>query len=88
MKKFFQGAEDPKVPQIHVNTKNQIQVNSTERYLEIRFIGKLGEVLQISPDTNSATYQILESDPYVRVELIALTGSIVSNAIVRSKSNE
>ncbi|TGM47895.1 phosphoesterase [Leptospira biflexa] len=88
VKKFFQGAEDPKVPDIHVNTKNQIQVNSTERYLEIRFIGKLGEVLQISPDTNSATYQILESDPYVRVELIALTGSIVSNAIVRSKSTE
>ncbi|TGK46888.1 phosphoesterase [Leptospira bouyouniensis] len=85
VKKFFQGAEDPKVPEIHVNAKNQIQVKAEERYLEIRFIGKLGEVLQISPDTNIATYQIQESDPYVRVELIALTGSIVSNAIIRNK---
>ncbi|TGL47233.1 phosphoesterase [Leptospira kemamanensis] len=84
VKKFFQGALDPKVPEIQVNAKNQIQVTSKERYLEIRFIGRLGEVLQVNPDTNSATYQILESDPYVRVELIALTGSILSNAIVRN----
>ncbi|WP_039929102.1 hypothetical protein [Leptospira yanagawae] len=85
VKKFFQGAEDPKVPLIRVNDKHQIQVASKERYLEIRFIGKMGEVLQVNPDTSTATYEILESDPYVRVELIALTGSILSNAIVRGQ---
>ncbi|TGL69836.1 phosphoesterase [Leptospira jelokensis] len=85
VKKFFQGASDPKVPLIQVNADHQIQVTSKERYLEIRFIGKKGEVLQVNPDTNSAKYQILESDPYVRVEVIALTGSILSNAIVRSE---
>ncbi|MCW7504794.1 phosphoesterase [Leptospira paudalimensis] len=84
VKKFFQGASDPMVPQIQMNDKNQIQVTSKERYLEIRFIGQKGEILQVSPDTSSATYQMLVSDPYVRVELIALTGSILSNAMFRT----
>ncbi|XDD47402.1 phosphoesterase [Leptospira sp. WS39.C2] len=85
VKKFFQEAEDPKMPLIQVDAKNQIKVSSNERYLEIRFIGKMGEILQVSPDTNVATYQISDSDPYVRVELIALTGSILSNAMFRTR---
>lgn len=85
VKKYFQGAEDPTVPKIQVEGNGKIQVDSNERYLEIRFIGRMGEVLQISPDTNAATYQMSEKDPYVRVELIALTGSILSNAIYRTE---
>ncbi|EMY68279.1 hypothetical protein [Leptospira vanthielii] len=84
VKKFFQAAEDPKVPKIQVTKKNTIQLNSKERYLEIRFIGQKGEVLQVSPDTNKAEYTFQEKDSYVRLEMIALTGSILSNAIYRS----
>ncbi|TGL87860.1 phosphoesterase [Leptospira congkakensis] len=84
VKKFFQGAEDPKVPRIEVTKNNTIELNSKERYLEIRFIGQKGEVLQVTPDTNKATYQFQEKDSYVRLEMIALTGSILSNAIYRN----
>ncbi|MCG6151921.1 PHP domain-containing protein [Leptospira bandrabouensis] len=84
VKKFFQGADDPKVPKIFVTKENTIQVNSKERYLEIRFIGQKGEVLQVNPDTNRAEYRFQDKDSYVRLEMIALTGSILSNAIYRS----
>ncbi|MCW7493893.1 phosphoesterase [Leptospira sp. 2 VSF19] len=84
VKKFFQGAEDPKVPKVTVTKDNTIQLNSKERYLEIRFIGQRGEVLQVNPDTNKAEYSFQEKDAYVRLEMISLTGSILSNAIYRS----
>ncbi len=84
VKKFFQGAEDPKVPKIQITKNNTIQLNSKERYLEIRFIGQMGEVLQVNPDTNKAEYTFQEKDSYVRLEMIALTGSILSNAIYRN----
>ncbi|PJZ44764.1 phosphoesterase [Leptospira brenneri] len=84
VKKFFQGAEDPMVPRIQVTKNDTIQVDSQERYLEIRFIGQAGEVLQVSPDTNRAEYKFQEKDSYVRLEMIALTGSILSNAIYRN----
>ncbi|TGL45124.1 phosphoesterase [Leptospira perdikensis] len=86
VKKFFQGAEDPKVPKVQVTKKNTIQLNSKERYLEIRFIGQMGEVLQVNPDTNNAEYTFKETDSYVRLEMIALTGSILSNAIYRNNN--
>lgn len=88
VKKFFQGAEDPKVPRVQVTKNNTIQLNAKERYLEIRFIGQKGEVLQVNPDTNQAEYTFQEKDSYVRLEMIALTGSILSNAIYRSHSNQ
>lgn len=84
VKKFFSGAEDPKVPKIQVTKNHSIQLNSKERYLEIRFIGQKGEVLQIDPDTNHAEYVFKENDSYVRLEMIGLTGSILSNAIYRN----
>ncbi|MCW7481117.1 phosphoesterase [Leptospira kanakyensis] len=85
VKKFFQGAEDPKVPRIQVNQNNTVELNSKERYLEIRFIGQMGEVLQVNPDTNQASYEFKEKDSYVRLEMIALTGSVLSNAIYRNQ---
>ncbi|TGK85329.1 phosphoesterase [Leptospira bourretii] len=83
VKKFFYGADDPKVPKIQVTKDQTIQLNSNERYLEIRFIGQAGEVLQVNPDTSFAEYRFQEKDSYVRLEMIGLTGSILSNAIYR-----
>lgn len=84
VKKFFREGEDPNLPTLQVENNLTLRVRSQERYLEIRFIGEGGEILQISPDTNSADYKFKESDSYVRLEIIGLTGSILSNAIYRN----
>ncbi|EMJ85700.1 hypothetical protein [Leptospira meyeri] len=84
VKKFFHGADDPKVPTIQMTKDQTIQLSSRERYLEIRFIGQAGEVLQVNPDTSYAEYKLKEKDSYVRLEMIGLTGSILSNAIYRN----
>ncbi len=83
VKKFFREATDPSPPKILIQ-KDTLVVRGDERYLEIRVIGKAGEILHSSPDTNLASYNLKPEDEYIRLEIIALTGSILSNAIYRS----
>ena len=85
VKKHFREAEDPKLPNLNVDKKGLVSLDSSERYLAIRWIGKNGEIRKIDPDTNNASYQFSETDPYIRVEIVGLTGSILSNAIFRTK---
>jgi len=84
VKKHFREADDPKLPNLTVNKNGIILLDSAERYLEIRWIGKDGNIKKIDPDTNIATYQFSNQDPYIRVEIIGLTGTILSNAIFRT----
>ena len=83
VRKHFREAEDPLLPNIKLNKQNQIQLTSNERYMEIRWIGKGGEFRQIDSSTNEAVFQMSENDPYIRLEIITLSGVIISNAIYR-----
>lgn len=83
VKKYFRDADDPNPPKIIIQ-KDTITVEGKERYLEIRVIGKEGDILQSSPDTNITRYNLKAEDEYIRLEIVALTGSILSNAIYRS----
>lgn len=84
IKKHFREAEDPKLPNIQIDQKGFVKLESKERFLEIRWIGKNGEIKKIDPDTNASFYQFTDQDSYIRLEILALTGSILSNAIYRT----
>ncbi len=86
VKKYFREAEDPNLPNMKIDTNGFVKLDSKERYLEIRWIGKDGAMKKIDPDTNVSFYQFSNEDPYIRVEIIALTGSILSNAIFRTEN--
>ncbi|MDF3820662.1 phosphoesterase [Leptospira sp. 96542] len=86
VKKFFREGEDPKIPKIEIKNNKEIIVSSSERYLEIRWIGQNGEIRKIDPDRNNSNYQIQDHDTYIRLEIIGLTGSILSNAMYRNGS--
>jgi hypothetical protein len=85
VKKLFREAEDPKIPKIKVDAKNKIKLLSNERYLEIRWIGENGELKKADPDTNQSEYQMTEMDPFIRLEIRSLSGTILSNAIYRAE---
>ncbi len=85
IKKHFREADDPKLPNIKIDEQGFVKLESNERYLEIRWIGANGEIKKVDPDTNKASFQFSENDPYIRLEILGLTGSILSNAIYRTE---
>ncbi|WP_411821931.1 phosphoesterase [Leptospira sp. 'Mane'] len=84
VKKFFQGAGDPGLPDIRIIGKDKIKVSSNERYMEVRWIGDGGKIKKIDPDTSLSEYELEAEDTYIRLEITSLTGKILSNAIYRT----
>ncbi|TGN08489.1 phosphoesterase [Leptospira ilyithenensis] len=84
VKKFFQGAADPNLPNIRFSGKDKISLTSGERYMEVRWIGNGGTIKKIDPDTDRSEYELSPEDTYIRLEITSLTGKILSNAIYRT----
>ncbi|TGN19251.1 phosphoesterase [Leptospira idonii] len=82
VKKFFREGEDPKLPDIKIQN-DTIVMTGGERYLEVKWIGENGEIKRLDPDTDRSSYNLKEADRYVRLEIVGLTGKILSNAIYR-----
>ncbi len=83
IKKYFADPESPSLPNIRIDSKNLVTLESNERYMEIRWIGKNGDFKQIDPSVSKAAYQFTKEDTYIRLEIVSLSGIILSNAIYR-----
>ncbi|GBF50475.1 hypothetical protein LPTSP4_20000 [Leptospira ryugenii] len=83
VKKHFADATDPLVPQIKIEG-SEITLTSEERYIEVRWIGENGEYLKIDSDTNKSKLALENVKTYVRLELMSLSGVVLSNALTRT----
>jgi len=73
----------PKLSSVELNS-DTLSVTVDTTALQISFIGDNGKVMQTVNDTNSATYIITKSDPYIRTEIMFTDLSVMYlNPVIR-----
>ena len=73
----------PKLSSVELNS-DTLSVTVDTTALRISFIGDNGKVMQTVNDTNSATYIITKSDPYIRTEIMFTDLSVMYlNPVIR-----
>lgn len=60
------------IPELNsaVVISDSLMVSVSSIASEFRFIGNNGEIMKVVTDTNSASYMIKDSDPYIRTEIL------------------
>ena len=73
----------PKLSSVELNS-DTLSVTVDTTALQISFIGYKGKVMKTVNDTNSATYVIAQSDPYIRTEIMFTDLSVMYlNPVIR-----